>query len=207
MLRGIYIILLLLLVVASVPVAAQYSNLRKKRIPAAGLVSLDTLSIIPHTIVIQHFDSSYYLIDEVNSKLLWRKPANTDSIEILYRVFPSRLNSIARRFAFDSIKNNFIAERSTPSYKNTTDNKLFNFGNVNYNGSFGRSISVGNIQDVVFNSQLNLQINGIIGDSIQIAAAISDNNIPIQPDGTTQQLNEFDRILLQFKKKDWEIDL
>ena len=192
---------------ASLPVAAQYSNLRKKKIAATGLVSLDTLSIIPHTIVVHTFDSSYYTIDEVNSTLLWKKLTNTDSIEILYRVFPSKLNSIARRFAFDSIKNNFIAERSTTVYKTPNDNKLFNFGNVNYNGSFGRSISAGNTQDVVFNSQLNLQINGMIGDSIQIAAAITDNNIPIQPDGTTQQLNEFDRILLQFKKKDWEIDL
>ena len=207
MLRRIYILLLLLLIAASLPVAAQYSNLRKKKIAANGLVSLDTLSIVPHTNVIGKFDSTFYIIDEVNSTLLWKKPTNTDSVEIQYRVFPSRLNSIARRFVFDSIKNNFIAERSSPAYKTTTDNKLFNFGNVNYNGSFGRSISVGNTQDVVFNSQLNLQINGIIGDSIQVAAALSDNNIPIQPDGTTQQLNEFDRILLQFKKRDWEINL
>lgn len=207
MLRRIYIALLILLLMASLPAAAQYSNLRKKKIAGTGLISLDTLSIVPHTVVIHSLDSSYYSIDEVNSTLLWNKPAGMDSIEIQYRVFPSRLNSIARRFAFDSIKNNFIAERPALTNKNTPDNKLFNFGNVNYNGSFGRSISVGNTQDVVFNSQLNLQINGMIGDSIQIAAAISDNNIPIQPDGTTQQLNEFDKILLQFRKKDWEINL
>src|SRR3982750_2352887 len=104
MLRRINITLLLLLMMASLPVAAQYNNLRRKKNVTTGLGSLDTLSIVPHTIVIQHFDSSYYLIDEVNSTVLWKKPANTDSTEILYRVFPSRLNSIRRRFAFDSIK-------------------------------------------------------------------------------------------------------
>ena len=133
-----------------------------------------------------------------------------DSVYITYRTFAFKLNATAQRFNYDSIKNNFLAPQPFIFNRNNqqkTGTGLLDFGTVNYNGSFGRSLSFGNSQDAVFNSQLNLQISGFIGDSIQISAAITDNNIPIQPDGTTQQLNEFDRILLQFKKRNWELNL
>jgi len=56
-------------------------------------------------------------------------------------------------------------------------------------------------------SNLNLQISGYLADSIRIDAAITDNNIPIQPDGTTADLNEFDKIFLQFSKKNWTLTM
>ena len=186
---------------------AQLSNLHTKIIAATGIIKLDDKSIVPGTLFIQNSDTSFYNLDWVNAILTWKKKWNADSVIIIYRTFPQKLNAVAKRYLYDSIRNNFIVNPADEKKILTDDNALFNFGKLTYNGSIGRNLTIGNNQDAVVNSQLNLQLSGYIGDSILLSAALTDNNIPIQPDGTTQQLNEFDKILLQFSKKNWEIDL
>lgn len=185
----------------------KYSNLRSKKISVSSPKAVDSLSIVPKTFFVKGYDTSFYKLDEINAIVTWKKNVPSDSVEIFYRVFPYRLNAVAKRFTYDSVMNNFIAQRKIFNNRQGGTNSLFDFGKMNYNGSFGRALSFGNSQDVVVNSQFNLQLSGLLGDSIQIAAAITDNNIPIQPDGTTQQLNEFDRVWLQFKKNGWEVNL
>jgi len=194
---------------------AQFSattNFRTKKISTKNNLHLDTLSIIPSSFSLKNIDTSFYRINFITATIYWKKQLLQDSVIVSYRVFPYNFNKTYNRFNYDSIKDNFIAAQpfilnnSTSNY-NDYNAAFLDFGKINYSGSFGRNLSFGNSQDAVFNSQLNLQLNGIIGDSIELAAAITDNNIPIQPDGTTQRLNEFDKILLQFKKKNWQLSL
>ena len=190
--------------------SAQLSNLHLKKIKTSGVVLLDKQSIVPNSIEMKGIDTSYFTVDYIKATILWRKQPTSDSILIHYRTFPLSFSTPVHRFSYDSISNNFLVKQSSIFNKNigNQSNNLFNFGNgITYNGSIGRSLTVGNTQNAVFNSQLNLQLSGYIGDSVQMSVALTDNNIPLQPDGNTQQLNEFDKLLLQFKKKDWELNL
>src|SRR5690606_10876243 len=190
----------------SIPVKS--SNLRIKALPVIkDTVYLDSLSIIPYSLTVRGVPPSDYRFDYIRSYLVWTVKPVKDTVEITYRVFPFKLDPVAQRISYDSVVNNFYAAPFEFNNNATKQQGVFNFGNLNYHGSFGRGISFGNSQDAVLNSNLNLQLSGMLGDSIEIAAAITDNNIPTQPDGSTQQLNEFDQVYLQFKKKNWQLDL
>lgn len=189
--------------------AAVTSNLRKKILLVKGdSLQLDTLSIIPSGFVIKNISDSAYRLDFVRAILYWKARPLQDSIEIEYRVFPFLLNSLVERMPYDSVRKKYYV---TPFEFNRglseTQRGIFDFGTLKAEGSFGRQIGFGNSQDAVLNSSFNMQLSGMLGDSIEVSAAITDNNIPIQPDGNTQQLNEFDQVYLQFRKNAWQLDL
>lgn len=185
------------------------SNLRHRVFPvAADTIRLDTISIVPETFKIEGVSSQDYHLDFINAVLAWNRKPDLDSVRISYRVFSFKLNPVAQRMRVDSVINSMsIAPYVFNNELPDTEKGIFNFGTLKAEGSFGRQIAFGNSQDAVLNSSFNLQLSGLLGDSIEINAAITDNNIPIQPDGTTQQLNEFDQVFLQFKKNNWQLNL
>ena len=211
-LRRISLILITILIAlwsqAQLPVKSG-SNLRHKVIAVtADSIRLDTNSIIPQTFSIEGIPSSDYRLDFINAILYWNTKPSADSVTINYRVFFYKLNPVAQRMRADSVINSMSVAPYEFNNELTEEQKgIFNFGNIKAEGSFGRQIAFGNSQDAVLNSTLNMQLSGMLGDSIGIQAAITDNNIPIQPDGTTQQLNEFDQVFLQFKKRNWQLNL
>ncbi|MBS1577708.1 MAG: hypothetical protein JST09_20585 [Bacteroidetes bacterium] len=189
-------------------VNGQGSNLRSKTvILRSDTLVLDSVSIIPRTLTIARIPPSDYRLNIITSTIYFTKRPDFDTLHITYRVFPYKLNPVAQRISFDSIINRDYIQPFSNNELATSQRGMFDFGTLKANGSFGRQIAFGNSQDAVVNSTLNMQLEGMLGDSIEVQAAITDNNIPIQPDGNTQQLNEFDQVFLQFKKKSWQLSL
>lgn len=74
---------------------------------------------------------------------------------------------------------------------------LFGDSNLNQSGSLTRGFTVGNRQDLALDSGLKLDLNGNITEDITIAASLTDRSTPIQPDGATQNIREFDRVFIE----------
>jgi hypothetical protein len=180
-----------------------HSNIRNRSIAAGKSDSLlvDTLSVAVGSFTINVPDSSYTFYPE-KALLVWKKgnrPA-MDTLKLRYRVLPLSFTKKRTHKQGNLVDSNIGFPVYTYTLGDSFTRGFVNFNSIDYNGSYGRSLTIGNNQDVSLNSNLNLQLNGYILDSVRIEAAITDNNVPVQPDGNTQRLQEFDRIYITFEK-------
>ncbi|MBU0690593.1 hypothetical protein KKH18_02160 [bacterium] len=70
---------------------------------------------------------------------------------------------------------------------------------LNKSGSLIRSVQIGTGQDLELESALNLQIEGRIGKDIDVVAALTDQSTPIQPEGTTESINELEKVFVSIR--------
>lgn len=189
------------------------SYFRTKIIVAdSAILSFDTLSLIPKSSVVMYknlpLSDARFSIDYFKASItLLDSTLLHDTIVIQYQVFNVDLTKSQYHKSIRLMEQKqrmSINEFSSPE-KAFTNPWLENSSDLNKTGSITRGISIGNRQDVVVNSDLNLQLDGIIFDDFMIKAVISDKNIPLQPEGNTQQLQEFDKVFIQLYNKSVKI--
>ncbi len=183
------------------------SNLKSKKIAliSNSRVELDSLTIVPNSIFFRESETTQIDYSVENNILIINSVKNPiDSILVEFRVLP--INIEKKYSLLDSSqltkkdKAIYIGYDYSPDPTLEEDQIIAHKG-LDYDGSFSRGLSVGNAQSLLLNSNFNLQLAGDLGNDINIRAAISDDNIPIQAEGNTQLLQEFDKVFIEVSRK------
>lgn len=204
----------LLLLINSIIVNAQFQskNLHKKSFLVKNdSIKIDLVSINPFNFnvfsdSITKIDTSKYTIDFSKALLIF-KSNKYKNVIIQYTTYPNFLTK--KYFDFDE---NIIVPNDqidAPLYSLTTNKQKIPFKpfeGLNTAGNITRGLTVGNNQNGVVNSSLDLQIAGKLSDKVTLKASIIDTNLPIQENGNTYKLNEFDRVFMELSSDNWNLN-
>ncbi len=152
-------------------------------------------------------DSTRFRIDHQNGIIYLRYlffDKEPHTIEVRYRTMPFRFKSeYARReliVPVDSLMPDTLTQVATTA-KRTAIDDIFEGTKLRRSGSIVRGITVGSNQDLNVNSGFRLQLEGELAEGVEVSAALTDENTPIQPEGTTQTIQEFDRVFVEVRSK------
>ena len=181
--------------------------------------SPDTLVHLPHKFIIQNSESVVcdsvslargidYTIDYTQGTVKFIKGG---------RFFRSRKDSVYvvrisyRNFPFDIpteyTRHVVIAKYDTSIKRNVTlieqvapiSPADFFGSNIQKSGSIVRGFTIGSNQDMTLNSGFRMQLAGKLTNDVDVTAALTDESTPIQPEGNTRTLQEFDKVFVNIK--------
>ncbi len=123
-----------------------------------------------------------------------------DTLFASYRTYPFAFDDVYRRRAPDTSlaagsATVAVVEEEEDSASTSFD--PFEGIDIQRSGSISRGVVGGTQRDVSVESGLRMQLQGEVADSVFVRALLTDENTPIQPEGTTQRLQEFDRVFLE----------
>ncbi len=175
------------------------------------LITTDTIitsefTIIPSSVTVNSSSTKVYSTIIRNDRIEIPYLGFRDTIVLNYRTLKENFGeSEALLDSLEILKKADVIQIANNGRNGAVDRRFIKSSKLQYSGSFSRGVSFGNSQDLVLNSDFNLQMNGDLGNGLLVRAAISDDNLPIQPEGNTQVLQEFDKVFIEISKEDTKI--
>lgn len=152
-------------------------------------------------------DSLGYRVDFSKSLLYLQQSAlqTADSLRVEYLAYPEYLIKLYRVFGDSLIFPGNAGLERVYSLEDKSKKTNLPFDGLNTSGSITRGVTIGNNQNSVLKSELDLQISGDLGNGVTLRASMQDNNIPLQENGFSQRLDEFDEVFIELFTDDWNV--
>ena len=134
------------------------------------------------------------------------KSAPEDTVYIEYEIFPFELRKsyFHRMIPASTRQSETPGTGSTKPQSRNIEETPFEFTR---SGSIFRTVTVGSNRDASLESGMDLQLAGRLGKGTRVTAALSDQNIPIQPEGDTRTLEEIDKVYVRVENDRHSLNL
>jgi len=180
------------------------------RISLDNSYQLTQPAVFPQTIKIELnsiflSNSDFKFIPDSNSIVLSRDVDYHlfDSLFVTYKYLPLPIRRTYRKNKLVTRWDDKFKQKIREAAKeniNLSSESIFGKG-LRKSGTILRGITVGTNSGTKLNSGLRLELSGKLTKDIELVAALSDQNTPIQPEGVTERLNEVDKVFIEMRHK------
>jgi hypothetical protein len=122
------------------------------------------------------------------------------NVTVEYYIYPSNL---LEKFYYYKVQN--YTDSTKVKLPPRRRFRLYDDTSLNISGSKTISISFANNEDFSLDQSLFLQINGKLGENLNIEAQLSDSQSPITPEGDSRELSSLDKVFLRLYGANYEL--
>lgn len=167
------------------------------------IVEVDSNMLNPLTVDVGEYGSCVE-VRWWEGRVLWR----CDTVEI-----PDTLGVIYGLLPVVPVRDTFFLYRRQKVGRDTTVPDVFIYGKlpwapyypastqssgIRITGSVEQGFSAGSTQDVTPRSGLDIRISGSLTKDVEVSGYLSDRQVPLEAEGVSQSVREFDRVFLEF---------
>jgi hypothetical protein len=89
----------------------------------------------------------------------------------------------------------------------TTASSSSSSASLLFSGSKSLAVEMGRGRDASLHQTLDLTVRGRVAGDVEMAASLSDQELPFEPDGTTRELQDLDRLFLSIRAPQGEVTM
>ena len=144
-------------------------------------------------------DEDYRINYRLGLLTLKRLPSESVAVVVSYRFFPFQIGEQYYRHKIQAnVEGEKVIMKKEPVERKETSSAP---STLIIGGSKSLGISVGSGKDIELEQALRVNISGMAAEGVEVRAILSDQSTPIQPEGTTEELEELDQVVLEIKGK------